>query len=61
MFLTTWRVQLQHSLSFSFSFGLYQLLREISGSKCSTMFTNCVCLLFGAEQEVYSEFLERFH
>ncbi len=48
---------------FSSVFGLYRLLREIFGSsaaKCSTVFTTCVSLLYGAEQVVYSGVLELF-
>lgn len=50
-------------LSFSSVFSLYQLLGEIFGSlaaKSSTVFSlsNFVSLLFGAEQEVHSGFLE---
>ncbi len=60
-------VNLSPIFPFSSVFGLYRLPREISGSlaaKCShdvhQQLSNCVCLLFGAEQVVYSDLLELF-
>lgn len=48
-------------------FGLYQVLKGSSGSfiaKCSPnvyqLIANCVCLLFGDWEPVYSEVLEIF-
>lgn len=38
--------------------GVFQLLREISGSLAAKQFFNCVGLLFGAEQVVDSGLLE---
>ncbi len=44
-------------LSFSSICSLHQLLREICGSLAAKCSANFLCLTFGAQQVVYSEFI----